>query len=947
MHFNEKFIEKNSAELAKIYDSIHAININIQRISSSLIDGLKPVQRRAIYCMYLKDGGKTFKKLATISGDTFGKVHPHCLHGDTEFLTTDGKHYSLKEMYDNEMDNVEIYVRKADKLIDDSLYKGIITNVAITKYVYEYYAVILENGHSIKCTNDHEFLTVTPNGNKWVQADELTTDSKLAGGYADDEIEVNNQTIDIAEIRVIESDEEIPMYDYTVDDYGCGSVYIGNYHNPFSANFIIVKNSPTAIEDSIVNMAQSWHNIIPLIEPEGNFGSISGARAGASRYIKARLSEYCLACFFEDWKDSVVDMKLAYDEETMMPEYLPAKYPNVLLNGCLGIGFGMSSNIPCYNFREVVEATIRLMNNPKAHIVLIPDSPTGADIIEEDFATMCNKGVGGYSQRCTYEINAEDNMIIITTLPDLSYAKVIREEIANIKEKGGLPELINMDDLSGKDIKIELTIRDDVNPYKFMRKLIKDVPGFERRYPVRITVNNDYKSYDLSIKELLLKWIEWRRNQKRVVISNKRTTLTSELRVTDVKIFITNPNNLNDTIKIFRTSQNREEIERRLIDKYKNSEIRMDSLQARALSNMRMIELTIGQHNEWIKRSEELKKELEKVEEILNTENGIDKIIIAELRDGIKRFGKPRRSNVVPKHISVENEVQGTCIIQLSSDGTVLRKLATNAEEEPIPTDSNGFACVVDNDSSFIIIDNTGNHTFIKVKELPVDSEVPVYRYTKKSLDGNIIAMLPVDLDHDLCCVLISKKGVIKKIKINEIGPSKKPCISLDKDDKLVRGIVIKAKSNKDLLIYTKEGMGQRLDPNLIRITSAKAKGGNGFKLSKDDEIIGCYSINPLANQYLLYVTMNGRMRLNLINYLPTRTSKHDRMVQLISLNSRDKLISVVGCNKYDKIQVFYDDNDSEIINIDNLEESTMSSMPKKVTKKNATSNNIIKVKLI
>ena len=107
---------------------------------------------------------------------------------------------------------------------------------------------------------------------------------------------------------------------------------------PVQRRALFVMHSPVAIEDAIVNIAQSWHNNIPLIEGQGNFGSIAGDPAGASRYIKARLSDYAYACFFEDWKDSVVDTTLAYDEETKMPDYLPAKYPNVLLNGCLGIG---------------------------------------------------------------------------------------------------------------------------------------------------------------------------------------------------------------------------------------------------------------------------------------------------------------------------------------------------------------------------------------------------------------------------------------------------------------------------------------------------------------------------------------------------------------------------------------------------------------------------------
>lgn len=780
--FDEKFIDRNIAELCEEYDKIHGANINIARITPDLIDGLKPVQRRALYNMYLKDQGKTFRKLATISGETFGKFHMH---------------------------------------------------------------------------------------------------------------------------------------------------------------------SPTSIDDAIVNIAQEWANNIPLIEGSGNWGSISGDVAGASRYIKARLSEYCRACFFDDWKDSVVDMDLAYDEESMEPRYLPAKYPNVLLNGTLGIGYGASANLPPFNFKEVADTVILLMSHPDANIVLIPDSPTGASIIETDFVAICDRGKGSYSMRCTYEIDDINNMIKITSLPYKITANTIREKIADIKEKGGLPELIGMNDLSGKIINIELQIRDDINPYKFIRKLISSVSGLENTYPINITIVNEYETYDWSIKKLLLEWIKWRREQKRTVVSHKRTTLLAEQRTNDVKLFVLQPKNLEETIQIFRNNHNRNDIEKALIERYRHSEIRMDSLQARALSNMRMIELSIDSYEECLKRREELKKELKDVETTLNTEDGIDKLIVAELRDGIKRFGSPRKSNVVPRKISIKTSVQGVCILQLSSDGNIIRKLATNVDEEPIPTDTNGFAVKVENDSAFILIDENGYHSFIKANDIPIDVEVPVNRYAKQKISNNIVAMLPCDIDSDRCCTLISKQGMLKRIKISEMGPSKKPCIMLNKDDKLVKGIVTLTRTSKDLLIYTKEGMGQRLDPNVIRITSPMAKGSNGFKLKSNDEIVGVYAIRPEENQYLLYVTAKGKMRLNLIDYLPTRDSKHDAMVRLISLNDRDKLVSIIGCNKLDKIKIYYDNATTEVIDLSLMEESTMGSEPKKMTKnQNAVTTNILKVKV-
>jgi len=779
MTFEEKFINRNIAELSEEYDKICGANKNLSRICPEMTDGLKVVARRLLYIMYQKDQGRTFRKVAAISGDTIARLHHH---------------------------------------------------------------------------------------------------------------------------------------------------------------------APTSVEVCLVGLAQWWNNNIPLIEGSGNFGSCSGDPAGASRYIQARLSDYAYDCFFADWKEAAVDMVMGADNETKEPLYLPAKYPNVLLNGSLGIGYGMASNVCPFNFKEVVEATIILMVDPEADISLIPDSPTGADIVAGNFKKICDTGNGVYSMRCTYKIDSDKNTINITSLPYQVAVNTIRERIAEIKEKNGLPELVGMNDYSGKIVDLRLVIRDDVNPYKFMKKLIEEVGGLEKSYPVNITVTNNYESFDYSIKKLLVEWIRYRREQQRVVVSHRRTNLLAEQRTNDVRLFLMSEDNLQETIDIFKTSRNRAEIEKRLIEKYRHSEIKMDSLQARTLSEMRMYELSIEHYEKCLQRRTELIQEIQNVENILNSPDGIDKLIVGELRNGIKKYGAPRKSNVVPYKISTDTEVVGNCILQLSSEGDLLRRPATNVDEEPVPIDNNGFATKVENDCSFIVVDEDGYFSFLKVKELPVDQAVPLNRFIKHRL-RNIIALLPFDIDSNKCCTLVSKQGVLKKIKISDMKPSKRPCIEMSKDDKLVRGIVTGVQTSKDILVYTKLGMGQRLDPNNIRVTSFIAKGGSGFKLQPDDEIVGCYAINP-ENQYLVYVTSKGKVRLNITDYLPQRDSKRDEMVRLINLTERDRLISVVACNKYDRIHLYFADGDTETVDIDMIEEGTMSSEPKKITKKNMVSTNVVKVKL-
>ena len=585
------------------------------------------------------------------------------------------------------------------------------------------------------------------------------------------------------------------------------------------------------------------------------------------------------------------------------------------------------------------------MKDPNAAFLLIPDSPTGCDIVAGNFPKMCEGGTGAYTMRCKYEIDSDQNIVIIKALPYQVTVNTIRERIADIKEKNGLAELINMQDYSGKEVDLHLHVRHDVNPYKFIKKLIEQIGGLEKSYPVNITVTDDYRSYDWSIRQLLLEWIKYRREQKRVVVNHSRTTILGEQRTNDVKIFIMQGNNLDETVKIFRTSRNRSEIEQRLIEKYKDTSIKMDSLQARTLSDMRMVELTVESYEKCLNRRDELEKELERVNTILSNPSGIDDVITEELRDGVKRFGTERKSSVVPYKISIETEIEGYCILQLSADGNVMRRMCSNVDEEPVPNDINGFAVKVENESSFVAIDEDGYFAFIRAKDLPIDSEVPLNRFIRDNL-GKVVALIPFDIDNDYHCTLISKHGILKKFAINEMKPSKKPCIELTKDDKLIKGITSRKITSRDILVYTDQGYGQRLDPNMIRVTSYQAKGIRGFKLPKNDEIIGCYLVDP-RKQYLLYVTTRGKARINRTEFLPVREDKHEEMVRLIGLGDRDSLVAIIGVQRTDKLQVFYQDGQDETVDISKISEGTMSSAPEKITKVSSISSRIVKVKIL
>ena len=778
---DEQFIDKSISELCKNYDIIKGWNVNLCRASADYIDGLKQVARRLLYIMFLKDNGKSFRKVAAITGDTIARIHMH---------------------------------------------------------------------------------------------------------------------------------------------------------------------GPSSVYNCLVGLAQSWNNNIPLIEGYGNFGSVAGDPAGADRYIQARLSEYAYDCFFSDWKEAAVDMIMGADGETPEPLYLPAKYPNVLLNGIQGIGYGMATSLPSYNFKEIIKATITLIQNSEAEIVLIPDSPTGCDIIKTNFKQITNTGIGNYLMRAKYKINEDLNEVVITALPYQVSVNSVREKIADLKEEGKLAELIAMHDMSGSKVELHLVTKPHINLLKFIKKMIKLVKGLECTYGVNVSVVNDYNMYELSIKDVLLEWIRYRKEQKRVVISNKRTNLLLEQRINDIKLFIMSGDNLERTLSIFKNGRNKKDIENKLLETYSKSSIRMDSLQAQALSEMKMYELSKESLEKCFKKKTELEKQIAEIEKILNEEDGISKIIIEELMTGVKKYGTSRKSSVIDYEIQTTFETDSKCVLQISSDGMILRSAVSNAEHEPVPTDSNGFAVLVDNESQFVVINENGFYLPLRVKDIKLDKEVPLKHYMKTSF-SNIIGVIPLNEGVD-ACLLISAQGVIRKIRIDTFKNNGNFCIKLGEKDKLIKALPVGVETEKDILIYTKEGFGQRLDPNKFQVgrASSSSKGQKEILLEPNDEVVGCFLFSQKENQYLLYVTATGKLRLNLMKYLMPRNSKKDQLVQLIPLSQQDKLVSISGCNTCDKVQVFYNDGTNEIFEIGKLEESTMRAEPIRVLTKKGWFR-VVKVKII
>lgn len=690
-----------------------------------------------------------------------------------------------------------------------------------------------------------------------------------------------------------------------------------------------------SIQDTLIAMAQSFNNNAPTIDPKGNFGTLAGDEPAAPRYINARISEYGWKCFFEDFKNSVVDMKLAYTGKDEEPEFLPARYPHALLNGTLGIGYGLASNIPPYNLKEVFEATIKLIKNPDADIVLVPDSPTGSIIVDDgNFNEISNTGVGTYRMRASIIVDEIKNILTIVDVPYQTTLDKFIKGVINLKKS--FDEITDIKNESNKDTGIvcKIFLKHDVNPYDFMEKLYKKTT-LEQSYPINIKLIDDYQDYDYSIKSFLLDWIEYRRDIKRSSFNLMLVKRMEENHINDIMLFILNSDNAEHTMKIIKKSKDKSDIISRLMNKYN-----ITSLQARTIANMSLSSFTKSAYDSYKQKKKDLKEEIAHLENLIDNTDSVDRIIIEELEDGIKRFGVPRKSPII--NLSKKKSIPNTNhIVAISQDGYCKKLDIDNGNVGRVGKNNEQFiAMSINNRDSLLIFDNIGNVCHIDISSIPnVDVDdvgVSLDRYSH--ISNKIVSMIkePTNIKSmkDVYIIFITKKGYIKKTSFTEFDNIKtyKSSITLEQGDELVNVLISNIDDNdKDIIVYTENGNGIRININDIKKYGRTARGLRYITLNDGDNVISADMIHS-DRKYLLYITSQGKLKLTDNKYFPTMKRK-DETLSLISLDNNDKLVGVKGVNKKMSVQIFKKYSDPELIDIADIEVSSRASKAKKMVK--------------
>lgn len=669
-------------------------------------------------------------------------------------------------------------------------------------------------------------------------------------------------------------------------------------------------HSDQGLGDTIARMCQPFTNNIPLINALGNAGNMTaGDDMAASRYLDVRMPQFTLDTLFEEF-DGKVAMKPSYDGSFMEPFVLPAKFPLVLINGSSGIGYTLSSDVPPYNINEVADATIKLLKNPDAKIRLVPDSPTGCDIIVKDPYT--------FIMQSSFDIDNVNYVITIKNTPYMKFLEAIDNELRKIQDSDSpIKEILSADDESELiDGKFRYVIRcKPCNLYKVIDVLFRRVPGFRSVISARnmVVVDESFNTRKFDVRQILCSWIKYRLEYKRGRFLRELVEKDAEHNMLTGKAFMLSSKNLDKTIKIFRGCKTREEIIPALVNEYKGE---VSSSQAKYISELRLYQLTTNEYEKTIKSIDEVQREIDRIHDIVEDPEKIKNVIIEEIKKIKETYGYPRKSKIL--NMGTEESVN-IGIVQILTDGSVMFAETENPEHlsSDVTPVSGNEVCLIDDKGYFI---------WLNTSKVPHDKPLTLTS-VGKGIMGKCVSAVS-NKSNDI--IILTNQGRIKYMPISRIpsNATRKPLVGLNDNEHIVSVLEV-PDTKSDILIYTNNGLGKRiLTTDLNKVLSVDAAGQFIIKELDGYEVSGMFCINS-KKPYLAYVTRLGRLRVNHSKFLTT-TKKFGDLKPIIKLSPQDDLIAVFCVDNNQSITLNHADGRVSTVNVDSLPVSTMSIPPER-----------------
>ncbi|EGO2698145.1 DNA gyrase subunit A [Enterococcus faecalis] len=685
----------------------------------------------------------------------------------------------------------------------------------------------------------------------------------------------------------------------------------------------------SAIYESMVRMAQPFSYRAMLVDGHGNFGSVDGDGAAAMRYTEARMSKIALE-MLRDINKNTVDFQGNYDDSEQEPVVLPARFPNLLVNGTTGIAVGMATNIPPHNLSEVIDATSLLMDNPDVttnelmEVLPGPDFPTGGLVMgKSGIRRAYETGKGSITVRAKVELTEMPNgkeRILVTELPYMVNKAKLIERISELHRDKRIEGITDLRDESSREgMRIVIDVRRDVSASVVLNNLYK-MTALQTSFGFNMLAIEKGVPKILSLKRILENYVE---HQKEVI--TRRTIFDknkAEARAHILEGLRIALDHIDEIIAIIRGSQSDDEAKATLIERFEFSD-----RQAQAILDMRLRRLTGLERDKIENEYQELLKFIADLEDILARPERVIEIIKTELNDVRTKFGDARRTELlVGEVLSLEDEdliEEEEVVITLTNNGYIKRM--ANSEFRAQRRGGRGVQGMGVHDDDFVknLVSCSTHDTLLfftntgKVYRAK-GYEIPEYGRTAKGIP--VINLLGIDSAEKIQAIIsvegkaeagkylffTTLKGTVKRTAVtafSNIRSNGLIAISLKEDDELVN--VVTTNGNQKMIIGTHAGYSVTFDENTVRDMGRTASGVRGIRLRENDYVVGAAILDE--NKEVLVITENGYGKRTKVSEYPVKgrggkgiktaniTEKNGPLAGLTTVNGDEDILLITN----------------------------------------------------